>query len=49
MKAALLGERLAIPSREAKPPLVIAMDIGSSGLRPFLFDLRSRPVVIGWS
>jgi gluconokinase len=43
-KAALAREPLAIPLREAKAPLVIAIDIGSSGLRSFLFDSRGRPV-----
>src|SRR3989442_1193943 len=42
-KAALAREPLAIPLREAKAPLVIAIDIGSSGLRSFLFDSRGRP------
>src|SRR5881628_3651159 len=43
-KAALAREPLAIPLREARAPLVIAIDIGSSGLRSFLFDSRGRPV-----
>jgi gluconokinase len=43
-KAALAREPLAIPLREAKAPLVIAIDIGTSGLRSFLFDSRGRPV-----
>ena len=42
--AALAREPLAVPLREAKAPLVIAIDIGSSGLRSFLFDVRGRPV-----
>jgi len=43
-EAALAREPLAIPLREARAPLVIAIDIGSSGLRSFLFDSRGRPV-----
>lgn len=43
-KAALAREPLTIPLREAKAPLVIAIDIGSSGLRSFLFDVRGRPI-----
>src|SRR5438552_2834474 len=43
-KAALVGEPLAIPLREATAPLVIAVDIGTSGLRSFLFDSRGRPI-----
>jgi gluconokinase len=43
-KAALVREPLAIPLREAKAPLVVAIDIGTSGLRTFLFDARGRPV-----
>ena len=38
------NEPLAITLREAKPPLVLAIDIGTSGLRTFLFDLRGKPV-----
>src|SRR2546428_11357082 len=37
-------EPLAIPLREAKPPLVLALDVGTSGLRSFLFDVAGRPV-----
>src|SRR2546430_13504652 len=37
-------EPLAVPLREAKAPLVIAIDIGTSGLRSFLFDVRGRPL-----
>src|SRR5437867_4437507 len=40
----LVREPLAIPLREAKAPLVLAIDIGTSGLRSFLFDVRGRPV-----
>jgi gluconokinase len=43
-KAALVREPLAITLREAKGPLALALDIGSSGLRTFLFDARGRPV-----
>src|SRR5438477_2814245 len=43
-KAALVGEPLAIPLREATAPLVIAVDIGTSGLRSFLSDSRGRPI-----
>src|SRR5437870_2423073 len=42
--AAQAREPLTIPLREAKAPLVIAIDIGTSGLRSFLFDVRGRPV-----
>jgi len=40
----VLREPLAIPLREARAPLVLALDIGTSGLRVFLFDSRGRPV-----
>ncbi len=40
----MLREPLAIPLREARPPLVLALDIGTSGLRVFLFDVRGRPI-----
>ena len=40
----MLREPLAIPLREARAPLVLALDIGTSGLRVFLFDARSRPI-----
>jgi gluconokinase len=43
-KAAVAWEPLAIPLRDARAPLAIAIDIGSSGLRSFLFDSRGRPV-----
>src|SRR5881628_1200965 len=43
-KAGLVREPLAIPLREAKPPLVLALDVGTSGLRSFLFDVAGRPV-----
>src|ERR671922_1049828 len=38
------NEPLAITLREARSPLVLAIDIGTSGLRTFLFDIRGRPV-----
>src|SRR5207302_1994600 len=38
------NEPLATALREARPPLVLAIDIGTSGLRTFLFDVRGRPV-----
>ena len=38
------NEPLAIALRDARPPLVLAIDIGTSGLRTFLFDVRGRPV-----
>src|SRR5439155_1161690 len=41
---AVRREPLAIPLREARAPLVLALDIGTSGLRVFLFDSRGRPV-----
>ncbi len=40
----MLQEPLAIPLREAKAPLVVAIDVGTSGLRVFLFDVRGRPI-----
>src|SRR2546422_6415364 len=40
----LVREPLAFPLRAAKAPLVLAIDIGTSGLRSFLFDVRGRPV-----
>jgi len=40
----VLREPLAIPLREARPPFVLALDIGTSGLRVFLFDSRGRPI-----
>ncbi|MEP6693949.1 MAG: gluconokinase [Chloroflexota bacterium] len=40
----MLREPLAIPLREARSPLVLALDIGTSGLRAFLFDARARPI-----
>jgi len=40
----VLREPLAIPLREARAPLVLSLDIGTSGLRVFLFDVRGRPV-----
>ena len=40
----MVREPLAIPLREARAPLVLALDIGTSGLRVFLFDARGRPV-----
>lgn len=40
----MLREPLAIPLREARAPLVLALDIGTSGLRAFLFDARGRPI-----
>ena len=41
----MLREPLAIPLREARAPLVLALDIGTSGLRVFLFDARGRPIL----
>src|SRR5207302_1176824 len=43
-KAGLVREPLAIPLREATSPLVLALDVGTSGLRSFLFDVAGRPV-----
>jgi gluconokinase len=40
----VLREPLAIPLREARAPLVLSLDLGTSGLRVFLFDVRGRPV-----
>ena len=39
-----MPEPLAIPLREAKAPLVLALDLGTSGLRAFLFDAQARPI-----
>lgn len=41
----MLREPLAIPLREARAPLVLALDIGTSGLRALLFDARGRPIL----
>jgi gluconokinase len=43
-KAALVSEPLAITLREAESPLALALDVGSSGLRSFLFDAKARPI-----
>ncbi|MBI2017224.1 MAG: gluconokinase [Candidatus Rokubacteria bacterium] len=40
----MVPEPLAISLREAKPPLVLALDVGTSGLRAFIFDSRARPI-----
>jgi len=40
----VLREPLAISLREARAPLVLALDIGTSGLRAFIFDVRGRPI-----
>ena len=40
----MLREPLAIPLRDARSPMVLAIDIGTSGLRVFLFDGRARPI-----
>jgi gluconokinase len=40
----VLREPLAIPLHQARPPLVLSLDIGTSGLRVFLFDVRGRPI-----
>lgn len=40
----LVREPLAIALREAKAPLVLSVDVGTSGLRAFLFDARARPI-----
>jgi len=40
----VLREPLAIPLRDARAPLVLALDIGTSGLRAFVFDVRARPI-----
>src|SRR5881296_3444823 len=41
---ALVREPLAVRLREAQAPLVLSIDIGTSGLRSFLFDVAGRPV-----
>lgn len=43
-RSGLLREPLAIALRAARPPLVLALDVGTSGLRAFLFDARARPI-----
>lgn len=50
-RAPLLREPLAIPLREARAPLVLALDVGTSGLRAFVFDAKARPVApaVAWS
>lgn len=40
----MIEEPLAIGLREAEAPLVLALDIGTSGLRAFLFDRTARPI-----
>lgn len=50
-RAPLLREPLAIPLREARAPLVLALDVGTSGLRAFVFDAKARPIgpAVAWS
>lgn len=40
----MIREPLAIGLREAEAPLVLAIDIGTSGVRAFVFDRRARPI-----
>lgn len=40
----VIREPLAIPLREARPPLVLTLDVGTSGLRTRIFDARARPI-----
>ncbi|MSQ37737.1 MAG: carbohydrate kinase [Chloroflexi bacterium] len=40
----VIREPLAIALRDAKAPLVLALDIGTSGMRGFVFDVRGYPV-----
>lgn len=40
----MLREPLAVPLSKARAPLVLALDVGTSGLRAFLFDVRGRPI-----
>ncbi len=40
----LIREPLAIELRQAEAPLVLALDVGTSGLRVFLFDAKARPI-----
>ncbi len=40
----MLREPLTVAMGKAEPPLVLALDIGTSGLRAFLFDSRGRPI-----
>ena len=40
----MIREPLAIALRDAKAPLVLALDVGTSGLRGFVFDVRGYPV-----
>ncbi|HEX4743403.1 MAG TPA: gluconokinase [Candidatus Limnocylindria bacterium] len=50
-RAPLVREPLAIPLREARAPLVLAIDVGTSGLRAFVFDAKARPIgsAVAWS
>ncbi|OLC53987.1 MAG: hypothetical protein AUH85_12740 [Chloroflexi bacterium 13_1_40CM_4_68_4] len=41
---AVIREPLAIGLREAEAPLVLAIDVGTSGVRAFVFDRRARPI-----
>src|SRR5438105_6695406 len=41
-RGGMLREPLAIGVAEAKPPLVLSLDIGTSGVRAFVFDRRAR-------
>lgn len=40
----MIREPLAIALRDAKAPLILALDIGTSGLRGFVFDVLGNPI-----
>jgi hypothetical protein len=40
----VIREPLAIPLRDAEGPLVVAIDVGTTGVRTFVFDRRARPI-----
>lgn len=40
----MFREPLAISLREAQAPLVLAIDVGTSGARAFVFDAKARPI-----
>lgn len=40
----MIGEPLAIPLREARAPLILTLDLGTSSLRALVFDAAARPI-----
>lgn len=40
----MIREPLMIPLRQARPPLILALDVGTSGSRVWVFDSRARPI-----